>query len=112
MKIQKLVLGFILSSFATLAMAHCPASYKEEKVCFMLDKNMLYIWDHKFEHNGPYKDFDKADLTGIKSAAGSDLPYKKVARGIYKIESTDMQKSVTLVATLNKKKTEIKIAHE
>ena len=115
MKTQKMrhsvaLLALILTS--TQAFAHCPSSYKEEKVCFMLEKNLLYIYDNKLEHNGPHKDFEKADLVALKSPQGQKLDFKKVARGIYKIESAEILKNITVEVSLDKKKNDIKVAHE
>lgn len=77
-----------------------------------LDKNMLFIYDHKFEHNGPYKDLEKADVIALKNSKGEDLPFKKVARGIFKVESTDVQKTVTVVLTKDKNKSELKVSQD
>lgn len=112
MKNLKIALFAFLAT-TTLAKAHCPASEPSEKVCFMLEKNLLYIYDHKFEHNGPYKDFEHTEVLGLKSPKGETLVYKKIARGIYKIESPEIFKQVTLEVSLkDKKKKEIKISHE
>ncbi len=112
MKIQKYILAVISLLVGAEAFAHCPSSYKEEKVCFMLEKNHLYIYDHKVEHNGPYKDFEKADLLAIKTLKNESLPFKKLARGIYKIDSAENVKTIKLEVSSNKKKEEIKVNHE
>lgn len=112
MKSQKALFALVLLTLSSGAFAHCPASYKPETACLMLDKNMVFIYDQKDEHNGPYKDLEKAEVSGFKSAAGKPLLFKKVARGIFKIESTETQKELTIVVTANKKKSEIKIKHE
>ena len=65
--------------------AHCPASLKAEKVCFMLESNLVYVYDHKLEHNGPYKDLVAPVV--FKNEKGEDLKTSKAARGIYKLES-------------------------
>ncbi len=77
-----------------------------------LNQNMLYIYDHKSEHNGPYKDFKNAELTSIKSGAGSDIAFKKIARGIFKLDTVDLQKNVTVVLKADKSKIEIKVSHD
>jgi hypothetical protein len=89
MKIQKIFMlcTFISVTLINTAWAHCPAEVKEEKVCLMLDANMLYIYDHKVEHNGPYKDFENADMKAIRDFSGQNLEFKKVARGIFKLVS-------------------------
>ena len=112
MKILKFITLLVLLSFTGLVFAHCPAAYKEEKVCFMLDKNVIYIYDHKLEHNGPYKDFEKASISSIKTLKGEKLEYKKLARGIYKIESPADQRNLILELMINKNKKEIKLSHE
>ena len=78
----------------------------------MIDQNLIYIYDSKSEHNGPYKDFNKAVLEEIKDQKGIALKFSKVARGIYKIASTQDEKQVTAIVTFEKKKKEIKILHE
>lgn len=77
-----------------------------------LDNNFLFIYDHKLEHNGPYKDLKKAQVTGFKNKLGEELPFKKVARGILKIESTEIQKMVTVVLTKDKKNIELNVSKD
>lgn len=112
MKTQKYITTLAALLLSTQAFAHCPSAYKAEKVCFMLDQNLLYIYDNKLEHNGPYKDFEKAELLAIKSDKNAPLTYKKMARGIYKIEAAEIFKSIKIEVSSNKKKEEIKINHE
>lgn len=112
MKTQKFAVALLAFLSTHLAYAHCPSSFKEEKVCFMLEKNLLYIYDQKMEHNGPYKDFEKAELVAIKSTKNDILTFKKVARGIYQIESADVIKAIKVEVSHNKKKEEIKVNHE
>lgn len=112
MKIKNILIAVICLTTSTFAFAHCPSSFKEEKVCLMLDSNMIYIYDQKFEHNGPYKDFAKAELQAIKSTDGKKLEFKKIARGIYKFEAADKPKTVTVEVLLDKKKQDIKVVHE
>jgi hypothetical protein len=109
MKNQKLFLVVILLSLQSVAFAHCPSTFKEENVCLMLDKNLVFIYDHNFEHNGPYKDLAKSEFTALKDAKGAIVPFKKVARGIYKVDATEIQKSLTAVLLFEKKKIEIKL---
>ena len=66
--------------------AHCPAAVKEEKVCLMFDGSMVYIYDQKLEHNGPYKDFKSVAISEIKSVKNEKINFTKTARGIYKLE--------------------------
>ncbi len=94
------------------AIAHCPATLKEERVCFMLEKNLLYTYDSKLEHNGPYKDLEKASLVELKDKDGQSLKYSKVSRGILKIQSPINHPSVTAVFLSEKKKKEVIIPHE
>lgn len=112
MKIKITLAAIICLLTSTHAFAHCPAAVKEEKVCLMLDDNNLYIYDQKLEHNGPYKDLEKAVVTGIKSIEGKNLEYKKLARGIYKIESPTKFKSVVFEVTIDKTKKAIVVKHE
>lgn len=100
----------ILTSFALEA--HCPAVLKEEKVCFMLEKNILYIYDSKLEHDGPYKDLVQASLIEIKDENNSSLQYKKLARGIMQINATKKIQKISAVFLVDKKKKEIVITHE
>lgn len=111
MKIQILAL-LATTLLSQAAYAHCPASFKEEKVCFMLEKNFLYIYDQKLEHNGPYKDLEKAQVLKLKSQKGEALTYKKIARGIFKIEAPENYKKVVVEISLNKKKTDVTVNHE
>lgn len=109
-KIIAAILTCLLAS--SLAYAHCPSAFKEEKVCLMLDDNTLYIYDEKIEHNGPYKDFLKAQVESIKTMDNKKLEFKKLARGIYKFQSTAKEKNILLEVSLDKKKKEIKVVHE
>lgn len=109
LKLFTLILFGLKSS---LGYAHCPANFTGDKVCFMLDTNLLYIYDHKLEHNGPYKDLKMGLLMSIKDKNESDLVFKKIARGIYKIESKTDLKSVELTIVANKKTHKITVAHE
>lgn len=78
----------------------------------MLDDNTLYIYDEKLEHNGPYKDFTKAQVESIKTLDNKKLEFKKLARGIYKFQSPSKEKSIVLAVTIDKKKKEIHVGHE
>ena len=78
----------------------------------MLDDNTLYIYDEKLEHNGPYKDFVKAQVESIKTLDQKKLDYKKLARGIYKFQSPTKEKNIVLEVSIDKKKKEIQVAHE
>lgn len=109
MKIQKSLLALILLLFQSWAFAHCPTSFKEEGVCLMLDNNMIFIYDSKIEHNGPYKDFKKASLVKLKNSKGVELAFKKVARGIYKIETSEVQAKLAASIELDKKIKELKL---
>lgn len=109
MKIQKSLLALILLFFQSLAFAHCPTSFKEEGACLMLDNNMIFIYDSKIEHNGPYKDFKKASLVTLKNSKGADLAFKKVARGIYKLLALEAQAQVVANVELDKKIKELKL---
>jgi hypothetical protein len=87
---------FIFTLIAILPVslfAHCPTLYKAEGACFMLEQNTLYIYDQKFEHNGPYKDL-KVKMMTISDTKDIGLTYKKLAIGIYKLDSTAKVKEV------------------
>ena len=111
MKTKKILIALATLAFTTQVFAHCPSPYKEEKVCMMFDDNILYIYDQKVEHNGPYKDLEKAEVVSLKSLTGEKLEYKKVARGIYKVSSAK-QKTILVEVSLGKKKQDIKVSHE
>lgn len=112
MKIKNILIAILCLLTTSVAFAHCPSAFKEEKICLMLDDNMLYIYDQKLEHNGPYKDLEKASVVGIKTLEGKNLEFKKLARGIYKFEAPTKIKNVVLEVTLDKKKKEIQVTHE
>ena len=89
---KKNIVALISLIFTLEAWAHCPARYKAEKACFMLDQNTLYIYDESVEHNGPYKDLKGTlEVEGLKSS--------RIARGIVKIESPSALSKVTLSIT-------------
>lgn len=111
MKTSKSLLIFFSLTFSGIAFAHCPAHYKPEKVCMMFEKDTLYIYDEKLEHNGPYKDLEKADVTAIKSLKGLTLKFKKLARGIFQLSENEA-KGVIVEFTLDKKKQDVKVTHE
>lgn len=106
MKIQKILLALTAVSLIpiNLAWAHCPTPVKEEKVCLMYNADLLYIYDQKSEHNGPYKDFVKAEIKAIKSFTGEKVDYKKIARGIYKM-NTPQPSGIKLEISLDSGKT-------
>ncbi len=90
-----LVISFSMSVLWSMSVhAHCPAVYGNEKACFMLDQNSLYIYDTKNEHNGPYKDI-KAEMK-MMDEKGALLKYDRVARGIYKINLPGMIKKMSV----------------
>lgn len=95
----------LLSSLALEA--HCPQGFKPEKVCLMLDQNVIYIYDEKLEHNGPYKDLASSSIETIKSE-GAELKFARVARGIYRIEDKKPLKSLELVMINGKGKEKVK----
>ena len=93
------------------AFAHCPASYKEENVCLMLKQNTIFIYSHDADHNGPYKDLEKSELKSVKNDK-TNLAFKKLARGIYKLDTKDVQKNLSAFISADKKLTEIKLKQE
>lgn len=104
-------IAFVLLLGATAASAHCPAHFKEEKVCFMLDQNVIYVYDEKKPHSGPYQDFKASSLESIKSE-GAVYKFQKAARGVYKIEGTKILKNVELELMSDKKKVNLKLKTE
>ena len=94
-------LTFILSTLS-LANAHCPTMLKAEKTCFMLDQNVLYLYDHKAEHNGPYKDLKTSKIESIKSV-GKDIKFEHPSRGIYKLFGSNLTKVDIEIVTAGKK---------
>ena len=78
--------------------AHCPTKYKTENLCLMLDQNVLYLYDHKSEHNGPYKDLSSTKIMSINSIGASkkSLEFNRIARGVYKIQSNDKIQKIEL----------------
>jgi len=109
-------LGSLLILMTPLALrAHCPANLPEEKLCFMLDSNVLYLYDQKLEHNGPYKDLKTAELISIKNAHSSSsqmLSFNKIARGIYKIESATKLEIIQLAFKNKNKQTLVQVRTE
>lgn len=100
--IKKSIILLLLSASLTVG-AHCPASFKPENVCLMLDQNIIFIYDQKGEHNGPYKDFAKSSIESIKSK-GTPVKFSHTSRGVYKIDSTQALKSVDIeILNANKK---------
>jgi hypothetical protein len=91
--------------------AHCPASFKPENVCLMLDQNNLFIYDHKLEHNGPYKDFTNSKLDTI-TQNGHSIRFQKAARGVYKLDSVTELHAVDITIENNKLKKTFKIKKE
>ena len=63
----------LLITASVSANAHCPSHFKPENVCFMLDQNIIYIYDSKGEHNGPYQDLK--EKTGIDFHLPADVGY-------------------------------------
>lgn len=109
----KISLGALLLLISFQASAHCPGSYKPEKVCLMLDQNVIFVYDEKKEHNGPYKDLVASTLESVKSE-GVEVKFSKVARGVYRIEYAKPLNTVDLVMSQTKGavKTKIKLNRE
>lgn len=102
---KSLIALSVIASTISSANAHCPTMLKAEKVCFMLDQNVLYLYDHKVEHNGPYKDLMKSKIESIKSD-GKDVKFDHPSRGIYKIIADKTLTKLDLeISTAGKKET-------
>ena len=98
---KKLIIILLFSlTYPIASLAHCPAALKSEKVCFMLDSNLLYVYDHKLEHNGPYKDLVAPVV--FKNEKGEILKSTKAARGIYKLEAPVMLNKVLIESGTSK----------
>ncbi len=89
------------------AEAHCPTPFKFEKVCFMLDQNVILIYSEDKEHNGPYTDLVQSTIESIKKD-GIPLKFSRVARGAYRIDSSKVLKSIELIVTSGSGKNSIK----
>jgi len=83
--ITRLITILLIAASAT-ANAHCPSHFRPENICFMLDQNIIYIYDKKADHNGPYQDLKESTIFSIK-AEGKPLKFSHLARGLYKIDS-------------------------
>lgn len=90
--------------------AHCPASYHAESACFMLEQNTIYIYDKSVEHNGPYKDLKSAMI--FSDSGKQKLSVKRVARGIFKLESKLPLSSVTISLGAGHKVTDVTVKAE
>lgn len=101
----------VVLTFSVNSFAHCPAAVKEEKVCLMFDGSMIYIYDHKFEHNGPYKDFVSTSISEVRNAGKEKLNFKKAARGIYKLDKPQTS-AVFLDLMINNKIKSIRVVKE
>ena len=107
----KRILAISVVLFSAQSYAHCPASFKPESICIMLDQNILYLYDHKSDHNGPYKDFISASIESVKSN-DKTVKFSKSDRGIYKLESSEKLKSIDLLVLNGKEKINIKVKAE
>lgn len=92
MKNKLLILVTLTAAFE--ANAHCPALFKKEAACFMLEANKIYIYDQKVPHSGPYKDL-KETLT-VTDEQGSKLVTERISRGLINIQSPKTHSSVFL----------------
>ena len=106
----KQVIAIFIFTASVNASAHCPATFKPEQVCLMLDQNVLYIYDHKAEHNGPYKDL-KSSLLSIK-VDGKVVTFSRAARGVFKIESKSKLKAIDLEILNGKEKVNLKVSEK
>jgi len=106
---KSLALFILMNSINVFA--HCPLVFKAENACLMLDQNVIYVYDAKAEHNGPYKDFKDSAILMVKSE-GSSLKVDRVARGIYKITSEKSLKVIDLEILNKKKKVNFKLTEK
>ena len=89
------------------AEAHCPTPYKFEKVCFMLEQNVILIYGENKEHNGPYIDLAQSTIDSIKQD-GIQLKFSRVARGAYRIEGPKILKIIDVIVISKSGKSSIK----
>ncbi|MDD4973790.1 MAG: hypothetical protein PHY93_05535 [Bacteriovorax sp.] len=99
---------FLLLVATANAGAHCPTAFKLENICMMLDQNVIFVYDQKEKHSGPYKDFKESSFESIKSN-GRPLKFSKIARGVYRIESAQPLKTVDIEMMNAKKKIPLKL---
>ena len=104
---KKIVL-FLFFAISLEVFAHCPTNFKPENVCLYLDQNIIYVYDHKFEHNGPYKDFLESYINSLK-VDGKLVKFSRIARGVYKIDSIVNLKTVDIDMLNAKKKVLLKL---
>jgi hypothetical protein len=105
--IKYFFLLFIIIS-SNCVSAHCPALYNLEKICFLLDENVLYLYSQKGEHSGPYLDLKMGTLAKVKSN-GKVIPFSKIARGVYRLETKEGIKAAELEIQSGKKTETLKI---
>jgi len=98
-------------SISTTLYAHCPTHFKTEKVCLMLDSNLLYIYSDKKTHDGPYQNLKISSLESFTSN-GKNLKFSKTAQGVYKIETTEKLKMVEVEFLTNKVKEKLSVISE
>lgn len=107
----KNTIAFLLLMASATAGAHCPTSFKPENVCLMLDENVIFVYDHKAEHNGPYKDFKESTIESVK-VDGQSLKFSKIARGVFRIDSARPLKMVDIEIMNAKKKISLRLAKD
>ena len=67
----------------------------------MLSDNLIYIYDQKFEHDGPYKNLKMA-VTKLTDKNDKSLNYSVVAAGVLKIDGLKIVDEVNLYLGKNK----------
>lgn len=92
---MKIMLFLFITCSLNTALAHCPLTLAEEKACILLEQNIIYIYDTKFEHNGPYKNFKFYQLKSVTSG-GKKITFQNASRGVIKLDSKELLKSVEL----------------
>ncbi|MBC7537602.1 MAG: hypothetical protein H7281_02180 [Bacteriovorax sp.] len=107
----KKTIALLLLTAAATAGAHCPTAFKPETACLMLDKNVIFVFDQKDKHDGPYKDFKESSIESVKSN-GEPVKFSRVARGVYRIEFAQTLKTVEIEIMNAKKKIPLKLTSE
>lgn len=108
---MKKTIAFLFLVTSASALAHCPTPFKPENVCLMLDQNVIFVYDHKLEHDGPYKDFKESSIATVK-VKGTPVKFSRVARGVYRIESAQVLNAIEIEMINGKKKATLKLSKD
>jgi hypothetical protein len=107
----KKITAFLLFTATATVGAHCPTAFKPETACLMLDQNVIFVYDQKDKHDGPYKDFKESSIESVKFN-GQPVKFSRIARGVFRIEFTQPLKTVEIEIMNAKKKIPLKLTAE